>query len=247
MSKRDVMSKRDQIRARRRRQQIQKRVLTIGMMAIGALLIAAALIVPSLTPVEDIVAIETHAFTVPADMNTVGYPDAPVQVDVWEDFQCPGCQYYSQNIEPLIIQNYVETGKVFYTFHHYAFVDSQSATKESQQAANASMCAGEQGRFWDYHDLLFANWNGENQGAFNDKRLIAFADTLGLDMGDFKSCFNKNLYKDQIDQDFQAGVDWGVSSTPSIFVNGQKVVNSQSERSIASYEDIAAAIDTALP
>ena len=168
-------------------------------------------------------------------------------MDVWEDFQCPGCQSYSQNYEPLIIQNYVETGKVFYTFHHWAFIDSQSATKESQQAANASMCAGEQGRFWDYHDLVFANWNGENQGAYNDKRLVAFAETLGLDMADFKSCFNANPYKDQIDQDYQAGSDWGVTSTPTIFVNGQKVVNSQNERSIATYEDIAAAIETALP
>ncbi len=236
------MSKRDEIRARRRRQQMQKRVLTIGMMVVGALLIAAALITPSLTPVGDIATIEPRNYNAPIDGTQIGDPNAPVRVDIWEDFQCPACVNYTESIEPLIIQNYVETGEVVYTFHHYAFLDSYSTTKESQQAANASMCASEQGRFWDYHVLLYKNWNGENQGAFTDKRLIAFAETLDLDMGDFKACFNENRYKDQIDADFQAGVDMGVTGTPSVFVNDVQLTPGY----VPSFEEVAAAIEAAL-
>ena len=236
------MSKREEIRARRRKQQMQKQVFIIVMMVVGALLIAAALIAPSLVPVGDIVTVEPRTFNAPVNGSIIGDPNAPVRVDVWEDFQCPACATYTESIEPLIIQTYVETGKVLYTFHHYAFIDSYSATKESQQAANASMCAGEQGHFWDYHDMLYKNWNGENQGAFSDKRLIAFADTLGLNMGDFKACFNENRYKDQIDADFQAGADLGVTGTPSVFVNGGQLKPGY----VPSFEDAAAAIEAAL-
>ena len=236
------MSKREKIRARRRKQQMQKRILIIVMMVAGALLIAAALIAPSLTPVGDITTIEPRTFNTLVDGTTIGDPNAPVRVDVWEDFQCPACANYTESIEPSIIQNYVETGKVVYTFHHYPFIDSNSTTKESQQAANASMCASEQGRFWDYHDMLYKNWNGENQGAFSNKRLNAFAEALNLDMDAFKACFSENRYKEQIDSDFQAGVNMGVTGTPSVFVNGVQLAPGY----VPSFEDASQAIEAAL-
>ncbi len=83
------------------------------------------------------------------------------------------------------------------------------------------MCANEQGRFWDYHDMLFANWNGENQGAFADARLVAFADTLGLDMDAFNSCFDAQKYQDQVLSDTADGQALGVQGTPTLFVNDQ--------------------------
>lgn len=236
------MSKRQELREKRRKKQKQQRVLIIIMVVAGALLIAAALIIPTLSPVEDVVQITPQAFSAPVNSNAIGNPDAPVKVDVWEDFQCPACAGYSENVEKLIIQNYVETGKVYYTFHHFPFIDDKSATKESDQAANASMCAGEQGRFWDYKDMLFANWDGENQGAFSDKRLIAFADALGLKMSDFKTCFDENRYREQIDQDYADGAAIGVSGTPSIFVNGQQVTPGY----IPSYEELSQVIEAAL-
>ncbi|MDO9347673.1 MAG: DsbA family protein [Anaerolineales bacterium] len=238
------MSKRQELREKRRKKQKQQRVLIIIMVVAGALLIAAALIIPtlSLSPVGEVVQITPQAFSMPVNSNAIGNPDAPVKVDVWEDFQCPACARYSENVEKLIIQNYVETGKVYYTFHHFPFIDDKSATKESDQAANASMCAGEQGRFWDFKNMLFANWNGENQGAFSDKRLIAFADALGLKMSDFKTCFDENRYREQIDQDSADGAAIGVSGTPSIFVNGQQVTPGY----IPSYEELSQVIEAAL-
>jgi protein-disulfide isomerase len=149
-------------------------------------------------------------------------------------------------VEALLIQNYVATGKVYYVFHHYPFIDDYAGSGESDQAANASMCAGEQGRFWDYKTILFANWNGENIGAFSDRRLLALGESLGLDMNQFEKCFNTNAYKVQIDQDFSDGISRGVNSTPSVFVNGVLVVNPNGANLVPAYEDVAAAIDAAL-
>jgi len=90
--------------------------------------------------------------------------------------------------------------------------------------------------------MLFANWNGENQGAFNDKRLVAFAEALALDMQKFNACFKQNTYKNQIQQDLAAGSQAGVTGTPSVFVNGVELTPGR----VPSYEEVAAAIDAAL-
>jgi protein-disulfide isomerase len=161
---------------------------------------------------------------------------------VWEDFQCPACKNYSQNVEPLVITNYVETGKVYYTFHFFPIIDGGNAAGESHHSANAAMCAAEQNRFWDYKEILFANWNGENQGSFADPRLIAFAENLGLDLTAFNTCVQSDRYANFINQDLLSGQTAGVSGTPSVFVNGQIVTPGY----VPSYEQLAAAIDTAL-
>ena len=236
------MSKRQELREKHLKQQKKQQVIIIIMVIVGALLLATALIYPSLKPVGDVTEVTPRVINSQVSMNTIGNPDAPVKVDVWEDFQCPACKSYSEQIELLVIENYVDTGKVFYTFHHYPFIDSQVATKESNQAANASMCAGAQGQFWDYHDILFTNWNGENQGSFSDKRLVAFAETLGLDMKEFNTCFDKNQYKADIDKDFNDGKNQGVSGTPSVFVNSVQITPGY----IPSYSELSTAIDTAL-
>ena len=136
----------------------------------------------------------------------------------------------------------VASGKVYYTFRHFPFLDDNAASRESDQAANASMCAAEQGRFWDYHDILFANWNSENAGAFSDRRLVAYAETINLDMDSFNSCFEANKYKAQIDEDLAAGNRAGVTGTPSLFVNGQQLTPGF----IPSFEDISQAVEAAL-
>ncbi|MFC2064896.1 DsbA family protein [Chloroflexota bacterium] len=236
------MSKRQIIREKRRKQQKQQRLIIIVMVVIGALLITAAMIYPSIKPVGDVVSVPPRTFNTQVDMNSLGDPNAPVRVEVWEDFQCPACVGYSQQIEPLLITNYVETGKVYYSFRHYPFIDSMVPTGESQQSANASMCAGEQGRFWDYHDIIFANWNGENQGAYSDKRLVAFAENIGLELTSFKTCFDQNTYADQIAKDFADGQAIGVTGTPSVFVNGVQVTPGF----VPGYEQLASIIDAAL-
>jgi protein-disulfide isomerase len=237
-------SKRQVIREQRAKRQKQQRLIAILVVAAGALVVVGLVIFASLrenlTPVGEIktaVPVERPQ----ADGKSLGDPNAPVVIEVWEDFQCPACRDFSAQIEPEVVKNLVATGKARYVFRQYPFIDANSATKESHQAANASMCALEQGRFWDYHDIVFANWNGENTGALTDKRLTAFAQTIGLDMTQFNTCFKANKYKDQIEQDFTDGTKAGVQGTPSVFVNGQIVRPGY----IPSYDDIVQAVSAA--
>lgn len=238
-------SKRQMIREKRRQERRRQRLVTILLIAGGALVIAALLIAPSirnaLTPVGEIIQITPEARPL-VDGRALGEAEAPVTIEVFEDFQCPACKTFSEDIEPLVVENYVTDGQVRYVFKHFPFLDDGAPGSESDQAANASMCAAEQGRFWDYHDMLFANWNGENQGAFADKRLIAFAEALNLDMNEFNACFEQNEYQDVIAEDLATGRQIGVSGTPSVFVNGRMI----SPGFVPSFQDIEEAVQAEL-
>jgi protein-disulfide isomerase len=238
-------SKRQQIREQRVQKQRRQKLLTILLITGGALVIAGLLIAPSLrnsfTPVGEIVQVTPEVRPM-VDGVALGDPNAPVLVEVFEDFQCPACRTYSSDVEPQLVENYVATGKIRYVFRHYPFLDDRSVTKESDQAANASMCAAEQSKFWEYHDFLFANWNSENAGAFSDKRLVAFAEALGLDMARFNDCFDENRYEEDIQKDFTDGTQKGVTGTPSVYVNGQIV----KPGFVPSFEEIAQVIEAAL-
>jgi protein-disulfide isomerase len=238
-------SKREAIREKRRQEQRRKRIMFLGIIILAALAISAALVVPPLLearqPVGEIAEITPNSYPQPEGAS-LGDPNAPVKIDVYEDFQCPACRTYSAEIEPEVIENYVSTGQVYYTFRHFPFIDDNAPGDESDQAANASMCAAEQGRFWDYHDILFANWDGENQGAFANRRLVTFAESLGLDLAAFNECFESNRYKDEIDADLAAGRRAGVQGTPSVLVNGTIV----SPGFVPAYQDISDAVEAAL-
>lgn len=239
------ISKRKEFKEKRRKQQQRQRLLVIGIIIGVAVLLAGVLIAPSIRaamqPVGQIVQITPYPRP-DAKGTASGNPNAPVKIDVWEDFQCPACRQYTEDAERQVITNYVATGKVYYVFHNFPFIDSGAITQESHQAANAAMCAADQGRFWDYHDMLFLNWSGENEGAFTDKRLAAFAQALNLDMNAFNSCFRENRFKSQIDADLAAGRAKGVTGTPSLFVNGTEV----NPGFVPSYADVSKAVEAAL-
>src|SRR5512135_1869468 len=109
--------------------------------------------------------------------NTLGDANAPVTLEVYADFQCPVCGQFDRGTLKQIEEKYVNTGKVRIVFNHFAFIGD-----ESTRAAEASECANEQGKFWQYADTLFNNQAGENQGAFADDKLAGFAQQIGLDM-----------------------------------------------------------------
>lgn len=216
-------SKRQEIReARRRRQRQSRLVVLLGIGGI-ALLVAVLVVVPRLFRPE---VVENPRPM--ADFNMMGDPNAPVKIVEYSDFQCAYCRRHAEETEPLIVEQYVETGKVHLTYVPYGFAGNGAwPTPESGQAANAAFCAGEQGKFWEYHDLVFANQGGEASGALTNQLLISLAEDLNLDMGQFRSCFNDKKYADQI----QAGIDQGnaaeVSGTPSFLINGKLIVGAQ--------------------
>jgi protein-disulfide isomerase len=218
--------------------------MTIVIIVGVALVVVALLIAPSikdtLAPVGEIVTI-TPVSRPMVKGTAMGDENAAVLIEVYEDFQCPACRTYSNEVEPLVVENHVTTGEVYYVFRQKPFLDDQAPGRESDQAANASMCAAEQERFWDYHDMLFANWDGENLGAFSNKRLVAFAEALNLDMEAFNGCFESNRYKTEIEKDLAAGQAANVQGTPSVLVNGEIITPGF----VPTYEDIRQAIENA--
>ena len=215
------MSKRQAMRAKRERQARLQRLGVIGIIVVGALLVAGALIYPNLKPVGEIVTRDPGEHPM-ADDNAMGDPNAPIKIEEFSDFQCPYCARFHDETEWQIANSYVADGTVYFIYRSYGnFIGP-----ESKAAAEAAYCAGDQGKFWEYHDILFANQTGENVGAFTDKRLSAFAEALSLDMDAFNSCYNGGKYADRVDQDKVDGTAAGVTGTPAFLltytVNGEE-------------------------
>lgn len=244
-NKQSSKSKRQMVKEQRLRRQRRQRLVTIAVISGIALILVAIIAVPSIlratAPVGEFTTITPREYPM-KDGRALGAEDAPVLVEVYEDFQCPACRDFSQQIEPLVIDNEVATGRIRYVFRHFPFIDDRAPGNESDQSANASMCATEQGQFWEYHEMLFANWNGENHGAFSDRRLIAFAEALGLDMDQFNNCFRENRYQAEINDDLEKGRQAGVTGTPSVLVNGQIITPGF----IPTYSEIRNAVDQAI-
>jgi protein-disulfide isomerase len=233
-------------KSKRRQQQDQSaRWVMIGLVAAGALLVAAVLIWTGVQSTPQVAGVVTPTAVARQNVDglTVGDPNAPVRIDVFEDFQCPACKRFTEQVEHRIITELVESGQAYYVYHNYAFLDRGLPTQESQQSALASLCANEQGKFWEYHDILYANWNGENQGAFSDSRLVDFATALGLNVKDFEACMDEGRYVEEVQASFELGNQMGVQGTPSVFVNGTIVKPGY----VPSFDDIAAAVEAAQP
>lgn len=162
-----------------------------------------------------------------------GEPGATVTVTEYLDFQCPVCLRAGLTVLAEIEQKYVETGQAKLQVKPIAILGDESVA-----ATEAAHCAADQGRFWPYHDVLFANQGAENDGGFNDSRLKEFASRVGLDTASFNTCLDSGTYESGVKSDTQAAKDLGVKGTPTIFVNGTKVET--------SFEAISGAIEVAL-
>ncbi len=125
-----------------------------------------------------------------ADGRSLGKPDAPVTLDVWSDYQCPVCGQFAELVEPTLIRTYVANGTLRIVDHDAAFQGQRSSSSydESVESAAGARCAADQGLYWQFHNLLFANQVGENEGAFRDERLRAIATKAGLDVAAWDAC-----------------------------------------------------------
>jgi protein-disulfide isomerase len=219
------MTKREHMRALRHQEQKRQRTITLAIVIIGALVIAGFLIYPSIKPVGNIATPAEGVFPNPQE-NHLGDPNAPVKVEVFEDFQCPYCRQYSEQVEQQIIKTYVVTNQVYYTYVPFSFLDDRSAIKESKLAAEAAFCASDQGKFWQFHDMVYANQTGENIGDFTERRLKAFAAKLKLDTATFNSCFSNGKYTQRVLDQRAYSESVGVTSSPSFTVNGKLITGS---------------------
>jgi len=155
----------------------------------------------------------------PANARALGPADAKIQIVVWSDFQCPACGILAREVEPALVSEYVATGKAHLTYRDFAFLDNQSRAKESQNAAAAARCATAQGKFWPFHDYLFWNQHGENEGAFTDDRLRTIAEKAGLDLATYDACYATRPLADVAAESGEA-VKAGATLTPTLQING---------------------------
>jgi protein-disulfide isomerase len=107
-------------------------------------------------------------------------------------------------------------------YFHFPFLGEESVI-----SAEASECAGDQDKFWEYHDLLFKSQAGENQGGFSNEKLKALAKELGLDTQTFDECLDSGKYKSAVEQQSNFARQLGVQSTPSFIINGTPLVGAQ--------------------
>lgn len=178
-----------------------------------------------------------------ADGRTLGRADAPVTLEVWSDYQCPACGQFAELVEPALIRDYVTTGTLRIIDHDAAFQGARAGGSydESVEAGAAARCAAEQDLYWPFHDWLFANQVGENQGAFRDERLRAIATGAGLDVAAWDACRSTGEQQAAVRAETQEGVSKGVNATPTMFINGQAIVGVKSAAELGPMIEAAAA------
>lgn len=159
----------------------------------------------------------------------LGKADAKVTIVEFSDFQCPYCQKFFKETFAQIKSQYIDTGKAKLVFRHFPLPFHVNA----QIAGVAAECANRQGKFWEYHDLLFNNGqpDGTNLAAADLKK---YADSLGLNNGTlgfgknkFNQCLDGKSTLDVVNNDLKAGQTIGVSGTPTFFINGNMLVGAQ--------------------
>jgi protein-disulfide isomerase len=146
----------------------------------------------------------------------LGNAGAQVLVEEYGDFQCPQCADFQRAVGPTVRQ-LADQGRIRFVFHEQPILG-----RESVLAANAATCAGDQGRFWPYHDLLYAEQAPENSGALTAGRLIQLGARVGVGGERFGSCVRDGTYEPWLRQVTEQGSVRGVNSTPTFFVNGEQ-------------------------
>jgi protein-disulfide isomerase len=164
-------------------------------------------------PSETLVVPDVSADDDPAQ----GSKDAPVTIIEFSDFQCPYSKKYHDEILPMIMSEYGD--EIRYVYRDFPLTSMHS---QAQKAAEAAQCAFEQGKFWEYYEQLF-----QNQGALDVPNLKNYATELGLDESAFNLCLDSGKYAQEVQKDFEDGYSYGVTGTPTFFINGRPLVGAQ--------------------
>ena len=156
----------------------------------------------------------------------LGSPTAPVTIIEMGDYQCEMCKRWYDNTRPMIIENFVDTGKA-----NLIFLDLPILGHDSKIAAEATYCADDQGKYWDYHIMLYDYQVHMNSGWANAERLISFAFDLGLDMDQFEECLNSDKYEMRVQYNSQKARSVANSTPTFLLVNAlgaqERIVGAQ--------------------
>ncbi|MGI9567727.1 MAG: DsbA family protein [Nitrosopumilus sp.] len=149
----------------------------------------------------------------------LGSSDAPITVLEWGDYQCTFCYRFHQDTLDKIDEDFIKTGKV-----KLVFKDFPLNGPDSVMAAEASYCANDQKKYWQYHDELYKNWGGEKTGWITQWSLNAFGTTVGLDLEKFNKCLDEHKYQQKVNQLYQQGQEIGIDATPSFLIFNDKEI-----------------------
>ncbi len=145
----------------------------------------------------------------------LGDSSAPITLVEFGDYQCHFCNVFFHTTKDILFEEYIETGKVKMIFKDYNIIGPDSIT-----ASHAAHCANDQGLFWEYHDVLYSNWTGENNGWASFENLVVFAEEIGLDMQEWRQCMADKPHADIITASNQDARALSLTGTPAFFVIG---------------------------
>ena len=197
---------------------------------ITSIVIISVIVVYSSSSVEtENLDVRTHGMiSTTMGSSILGNPSAQITIVEFGDYQCHQCYNWFHNTKPTVFQNYVDTGKVNFVFMDLAFLGM-----DSPKAAQASYCAEDQGKYWEYHNQLYTAQESQiDNGWANSERLKAFAFSLGLDMELFDSCLDSGKYAKRVQYNIAEAKKLGANGTPTFFIIGpdgqqQKLVGAQ--------------------
>ncbi len=186
-------------------------------------------------------------FAYPASITdgaNLGPTDAPVTLEVFEDYQCPVCARHSLDVEPTIVAKYVTPGEVRIVHHDISILGRGGPTDPSDESTITAMgayCADQQGLYWPYAHWIYNNQDGENVGGFRRERVVQIAVAAGVDEAAFNSCLDSADATAHVTDTTQMALDLAINSTPTLRINGGELI-----RTLMSASDLSAAIDEAL-
>ncbi len=141
--------------------------------------------------------------------------NAPITLIEFGDYQCHFCNVHFHNTEHLLLENYINNGKVKMIFKDFTIIGPDSIN-----AAHGAHCANDQGKFWEYHDILYNNWTGENNGWASSINLLKFAQEIKLNIDEWSDCMIEAKHSQIITESSKNARELGITGTPAFFVIG---------------------------
>lgn len=150
-----------------------------------------------------------------AQGETKGEESAPITIIEFGDYQCPGCGAFATQVEPQVDLSFVSSGDAKFVFYDWPIT---TLHPNAFLAARAARCAGDQGKYWDYHDMLYREQPRWSALPDPGDTYTSYAKTLGLDDGAFSSCLNSDKFADVVTANMELGEQLGVNGTPTIMI-----------------------------
>ena len=143
----------------------------------------------------------------------LGSASAPITIVEFGDYQCEACYHWYHNTRADIIDNYIETGKV-----NLVFMDMPGLGRDSITAAQATYCADDQGKYWEYHETLYNFQEAIDNGWASKDRLVSFAFDLDMNLDEFNDCMDSSKYAKRVKANYDESQRFGAEATPTFLI-----------------------------